>query len=62
MVYSKCIKRRGEILLLVLVIEVAICGALNDVSSSNIIDLLEMASRGITHFTTKPLQKPKNEK
>lgn len=34
------------------------CGALNDVSSNNVLDLLEMAARGITKFTTKPLQKP----
>lgn len=34
------------------------CGALNDVSSSNVLDLLAMATRGITHFTTKPLRKP----
>lgn len=34
------------------------CGALNDVSENNILDLLEMAARGITKFTTKPLRKP----
>ena len=34
------------------------CGALNDVSGNNILDLLGMAARGITKFTTKPLRKP----
>lgn len=34
------------------------CGALNDVSSNNVFDLLGMAARGITKFTTRPLRKP----
>lgn len=34
------------------------CGALNDVSGNNILDLLGMAARGITKFTTKSLRKP----
>lgn len=37
------------------------CGALNDVSSNNILDLLGMATRGITKFNTKPLQKPNKD-
>lgn len=37
------------------------CGSLNDVSGNNIFDLLEMAARGITQFTTKPLRKPNDD-
>lgn len=34
------------------------CGALNDVSENNVLDLLGMLEDGITSFTTKPLDEP----
>lgn len=34
------------------------CGALNDVSSNNILDLLAMALKGIETFITHPLKEP----
>ncbi len=32
------------------------CGALNDVSQNNVLDLLGMAAKGISKFVTRPLQ------
>ena len=37
------------------------CGALNDVSQNNILDLLGMIARGITEFRTHPLQEPDDD-
>lgn len=37
------------------------CGALNDVSENNILDLLGMLAKGITSFVAKPLEEPEDE-
>ncbi len=37
------------------------CGAVNDVSENNVLDLLGMLSKGITEFRTKPLVEPNND-
>lgn len=37
------------------------CGALNDVSSNNVLDLLGMLAHGITEFITHPLQDPDDD-
>lgn len=34
------------------------CGALNDVSENNVVDILGMIAKGITKFTTRPLETP----
>lgn len=34
------------------------CGALNDVSQNNVLDLLGMVAKGITKFVTHPLKEP----
>ena len=37
------------------------CGAVNDVSSNNVLDLLGMLAKGITEFKTKPLVEPDDD-
>ena len=37
------------------------CGALNDVSEDNTLDLLGMLAKGITEFITSPLKPPDDE-
>ena len=37
------------------------CGAVNDVSENNVLDLLGMLSKGITEFRTKSLVEPNND-
>jgi hypothetical protein len=37
------------------------CGALNDVSEDNTLDLLGMLAKGITEFITSPLKTPDDE-
>lgn len=37
------------------------CGAVNDVSSNNVLDLLGMLAKGITEFKTKLLVEPDDD-